>query len=245
MIIPELVKAVELDPAITARLLAIANSAYYQTTHAYTHVKDAIVRLGIVEVKQLLLPIILASFFDTKKCPKFRADLYWKQALLVALGTRKIAECAGSKMPKDLVRSAYTAGLLHNIGYLALVHLFPDDMNSYFNMVIENETSKAALKIDPGRAGYLLLSSWGVPEDICAVARDVDDRKVHRDISRAPLTTLVNFVITWYQLDFCALEATDALTAIKITTADITKAHSQLHDEIAMAEKLADMLHHY
>ena len=86
--------------AVTARLIAIANSAYFQTTHPCTHVRDAIVRLGLQETKQLLLPIVLASFFDLRKCPNFRVDEYWtmgnSSCLLVAMGARKVTECAAN-----------------------------------------------------------------------------------------------------------------------------------------------------
>jgi len=249
VVMSELVSAVELDPVVTARLIAIANSAYFQTTHPCTHVRDAIVRLGLQETKQLLLPIVFASFFDLRKCPHFHADEYWKQILLVAMGARKVAECAGNKLDETILHSAYTAGLLHNIGVLALVHIYPDEMDKLFTQVADiysnNKPVTAALGINPSEASYILLSSWKVPDEISMVARYIYSDESEIDQKYHDLTTLIRFMISWYAQDFCDTEAPHALQKIGITTPDLTKAQVLIQRETPPLVKIANMLYFY
>jgi HD-like signal output (HDOD) protein len=248
VVITELVSAVELDPVVTARLIAIANSAYFQTTHPCTHVRDAIVRLGLQETKQLLLPIVLASFFDLRKCPNFRVDEYWKQILLVAMGARKVTECAANKIDETLSHSAYTAGLFHNIGLLALVHLFPREMNRVFRQNHDFNSNydsvTAMIGIDPSEASYILLSSWGVPEVLFNVVRNIySDYPVSGKCS--DLTVLIKFMVFWYTQDFCPIQAPDELQRIGIQTQDLMKAQELIQRDLPSLVKIANMLYFY
>ena len=248
VVITELVSAAELDPVVTARLIAIANSAYFQTTHPCTHVRDAIVRLGLQETKQLLLPIVLASFFDLRKCPHFKADEYWKQLLLVSMGARKVTECAGSKIDENIAQSAYTAGLFHNIGMLALVHLYPREMNRVFRQNKDfNKNGDAittTLGIDPSEASYILLSSWGVPEEIYNVSKNIcSDNPASGNHS--DLTALIKFMVSWYTQDFCQTQAPEELQKIGILTEDLAKAQELILRDMPPLVKIASMLYFY
>ena len=249
VVIAELVSTVELEPIVTARLLAIANSAFFQTTHPCTSIRDAIVRLGLKETKQLLLPIVLASFFDLRKCPYFSVNEYWKQLLLVAMGVRHVVECAGNKITENILHSAYTAGLLHNIGLLALVHSYPKEMNQLFKQGIDinsnHELVTASLGISPSEAGYILLTSWGVPDEICMVARDAYHTNPGTGHPYPELTVLIRFLISWYAQDFCALETPEELLKIGITTPELMKAATLINRDMPPLIKIANMLNYY
>ena len=249
VVVTELVSAVELDPVVTARLIAIANSAFFQTTHPCTSTRDAVVRLGMLETKQLLMPIVLASFFDLRKCPHFHADEYWKQILLVAMGARKVVECAGNKIDEQFSQSAYTAGLFHNIGLLALVHLYPKEMNRVFRQIKDINTSydevKRMLGIDPAEASYILLSTWGVPEEIYVVARNINSADTASNNDYPALTALIRFMVAWYMQDFCPIEASAELQQIDITTRDLEKAQTLIKRDMPPLVKIASMLYFY
>jgi len=249
VVITDLVSAVELDPVVTARLISIANSALFHTTHPCTNIRDAIVRLGLQETKQLVLPIVLAAFFDLGRCPNFRVDEYWKEILLVAMGARKLCECAGDRVDETLLRSAYTAGLLHNIGVLALVHIYPEEMNQLFRQVTNIHCNNSAmaekLGIDPCEASYIVLSSWKVPDEISQVARDMyRDENASRS-SPADLTVLIRFIVNWYAEDFRGISIPYDLQGLGITSDHLMKAQTLIRRDMPPLVKIAGMLNYY
>ena len=249
VVITELVNAVELDPVVTARLISIANSALFHTTHPCTNIRDAIVRLGLQETKQLLLPIVLSEFFDLRRCPNFRADEYWKEILLVAIGARKLCESAGGRLDEQIQRSAYSAGLLHNIGLLALVHIYPEEMNALFRQVTDirckHDLVADILGIDTSEASDLLLSSWELPDEITVVARDI-----YRDESelRSPpthLTILIRFMVNWYVQDFRSIDVPYELQGLGIISEDLMKTQILIRRDMPPLVKIAGMLNYY
>jgi len=120
---------VEGDPGICAKLLGLANSAYFGLAEPVNDMGEAISRvLGVDTVRSLVLAMAIQKSFNSKECPEFDVDRFWTQSLMAAECCKKIAvtdEDAGDT-ERDL---AYAAGLCHNLGLMALTHIEPARTN--------------------------------------------------------------------------------------------------------------------
>lgn len=171
--VDDIAKMISKEPSLTARIVATANSAFYSGQRPIHSIDDAIVRLGLNRVKILASSILLADSFDTAKCPEFKLDEYWYIAVQVSFCASKIAKYLGDK---DSADAAYLAGLLHNIGLLLLVHIFPEEMGKVFGFESENPESSISeheiniLGCDHHHSGRMLLSEWQLPIESVTVA---------------------------------------------------------------------------
>ncbi len=116
---------VENDAGICAKLLGLANSAYFGLSEPVNDIGSAISRvLGVDTVRSLVLAMAVQQSFDSKKCPHFDAERFWLKSLAVAETCKKMA--ALDKLADDAERDlAYTTGLCHNLGLMALAHIDP------------------------------------------------------------------------------------------------------------------------
>ena len=113
----ELSGVIEHDQAIVARVLALANSAYYGLSGLVSSIQHASILLGQRTLGELIT-IAASSRLLSKKLKGYQLDPgdLWKHSLAVALGSRIIAE----KRDADLVEDAFIAGLLHDAGKIIL-----------------------------------------------------------------------------------------------------------------------------
>src|SRR5690606_30817792 len=78
----QLAGVIEMDPALTARLMGLSNSAYFAGSTPATSVVDAVGRvLGLDLVKNLALGVVLGGAFDTGRCSAFHAEEFWFKAV--------------------------------------------------------------------------------------------------------------------------------------------------------------------
>ena len=113
------------DPGICAKLLGLANSAYFGLSEPVNDIREAITRvLGVDTVRSLVLAMAIQQSFDTGKCPAFDVRRYWMQSLSTAECCKKLV--AEDRLASDASRElAYTAGLCHNLGLMALAFMQP------------------------------------------------------------------------------------------------------------------------
>lgn len=117
---------VESDPGICAKLLGLANSAYFGLSEPVHSIREAISRvLGVDTVRSLVLAMAIQQSFNTRKCPAFNARRFWMQSLLTAECCKKLV--MADELACDVTRDlAYTTGLCHNLGMMALAHMDAD-----------------------------------------------------------------------------------------------------------------------
>jgi HD-like signal output (HDOD) protein len=108
---------IEHDQAIVARVLALANSAYYGLSGLVSSIQHASILLGQKTLGELIT-IAASSRLLSKKLKGYQLDPgdLWKHSLAVALGSRIIAE----KKKVELAEDAFIAGLLHDAGKIIL-----------------------------------------------------------------------------------------------------------------------------
>lgn len=161
-----LVDLIDHCPTVTARLLQVANSAFFGQRRTIDNVREAIIRvLGLSLTRSLTLAFFLTDRLNTKAVPNFDAERHW----FCAIVTAKMAHEIGPTLrPKIELQALYTTGLLHNIGLLALVQTFPTQMNHLLkrdNTPLSQKTTEL-FRLDHYQAGALLVKSWGLPKNI-------------------------------------------------------------------------------
>ena len=113
----DLARVIETDQAMVARVLTLANSAYYGVSGMISSIQHASVLLGQRTLGQMIT-ISASSALLNKKLRGYdiAPDNMWKHSLACAFGAKRIAE----KSNEGMVEDAFTAGLLHDAGKIIL-----------------------------------------------------------------------------------------------------------------------------
>lgn len=154
------------DPAITAKLLMMANSGFYASPRTIADLYEAINLLGMDLVQALVLT---AHLYDQLPIPGLNLDELWKHSIAVASLAKEIAVEEGGD--RAAMSTCAIAGLLHDIGELVFLANLP---NPYYSMVRRSGGDEKALlqmeldEFGVGHAelGALILSLWGLPDDV-------------------------------------------------------------------------------
>ena len=169
--INRLCRAIEQDPGLTARLIGVANSAYFSQREPIYDLATAIIRvLGLNLVKSLSLGIALSAPFDTRACPAFPLDRYWCLAML----TSNLASQLAPQVHLDDGASDYLflGGLLHNLGELVLAHCFPRQVCAVLQQAEEYPATpldilqRDGIGFSAREAGVILGHKWHLPARI-------------------------------------------------------------------------------
>jgi HD-like signal output (HDOD) protein len=172
--IDEFARVIEKDPGLSARLIGLANSAYFGWPGGVHSIYDAIYKvLGLKLVKSLSMGIVLNKLLETKNCKGFRPEQYWFTALATAIMTQSLFPHLPSASKKN-IDTIYINGLLHNLGIAVLVHLCPAEMEEAFLRAKREDCPvtaciKQIIGIDQNYAGAWLGRRWGLPLDIVLV----------------------------------------------------------------------------
>ncbi len=170
--ISDIAALIERDPALTARLLKLCNSAAFGLRHEVASVERAAVMLGIRQIKCLSLGFMILDNSDMNIPDGFDYEHYWRRASVTAVAARALAE----KTNPILSGEAFVAGLVLDIGVLLLSSVEPDLYKSVLHTQERtNQQHPAAgarlhtieeslFGIGHPEAGRILLEHWGLPE---------------------------------------------------------------------------------
>lgn len=111
--IEEIAKKLAADQVLSAKILRLANSSYYHVSRTIGTVDDAVLMLGFMTVRTLVVSTGMAGSF--KKLPGVDLKLFWRYSLDTALVAKWLAK--RGKLNSDF---AFTVGLMHAIGQLVM-----------------------------------------------------------------------------------------------------------------------------
>ena len=162
-----IITLLQTDPVLTMGLLRVANSPLFASRQEIRDVRQAVTYLGLDLVRSLAVTAAMRGLIDTRPNPLALA--FWRHSLAAALTCRKMGGLA-SVSPE----SAYTAGLLHDVGQLGLMRLFPEYAQTVGGAVQDGESlidaETRAFGIDHCQAGRWLLSQWRLPHELQSAA---------------------------------------------------------------------------
>ncbi len=180
--IHELGDLVKMDPSFSAELLRFANSALFNVRREVTSLTAAIGIVGTDRVKTV------ATLVAVNRMMRGSARIgALRKVWLHSLATAVIAEEAAHILRMDR-ESAYTAGLLHNLGTLGLMSAYPDE---YSRMLEVSDdlgfdlltTERDLFEIDHCAAGAYLAQDWNFPDELAATIATHHDEPVAGEIS--------------------------------------------------------------
>ncbi|MBE0509965.1 MAG: HDOD domain-containing protein [Chromatiales bacterium] len=235
--IAQLAEIVEQDPAILARLIGVANSAYFSPIEPVTTAHDAIFKvLGLNTSKSLVLAIILSGPFDLSRCPSFPIRDFWLESVFAATLAQAMAPLL-KVQPKPLHGSPYLAGLLLRIGLLAMVHVYPQEMGEVLASLREQvicdpqklqELEQVAMGVDHAEVGAWLVRKWHLPGVIGVVMEHHLDPAYRGE--HWPLVVLTEFCARWSATAVRGGREEDypSLSELRVLGVDIAQAGTKL-----------------
>jgi HD-like signal output (HDOD) protein len=168
----EIVELIRLDPGIAARVLQVANSAYFsQGVRCFT-VDEAVNRVGYAQVFELVSYAVASQVFVRPlDAYGIEADELWKMSVAGALAAEALAE--RTKQDRNV---AYTIGLLHCVGMVAIDEWALSQApglrlrtTGFPREAVEHE--RALLGFTQAETGCALLKHWGFPTSISEPVR--------------------------------------------------------------------------
>lgn len=160
----EIALAVQSDPALSGRLIKLANSAAH-ISRPVVSVQEAVARQGVKAVCQLALGFSLLDQYRNGGCDAFDYPRYWSHSLLMGLAMQALAERVHVGDSSEL----FICGLLAQIGQLALATVYPQEYSAVLTAYLANPTQalasheRAQLDTDHIELGSAMMSDWGIP----------------------------------------------------------------------------------
>jgi putative nucleotidyltransferase with HDIG domain len=189
----DIANAISSDPALTSKILKVANSAYYGFAQEISSLDKAVPLLGFNMVKSLALSIgVIRSLPSQKGSSRFSRQGLWTHSLTVATAMEKL----GSRLRKGDDGYLFVIGLLHDIGKIVLDQFFCD----LFQRVLEEADDLAVYELylaertiigfDHGEVGSMLLTRWKFPTAISDPIAIHHQREVPEGINAYDITML-------------------------------------------------------
>jgi HD-like signal output (HDOD) protein len=158
------------DPAVTAKILQLANSAVFGLQLNVIHPSEAIGYLGLEATKAVVLLAHTFSSFDNLKLVRFSIEDLWRHSVCVGQSARRVAklENAGEEMAEQ----AFVAGLLHDIGKLLFAANHAGIFSKILRLAREQHCNlwEAEAQVLPGvghaELGATVLGIWGLPKSV-------------------------------------------------------------------------------
>ncbi len=162
----ELAQIISVDPALTVRILKIANSSLYGFPNPVDSLSQATALIGTNALKNIALSFVIVQDFQDAPQGSFDLTLFWRRAITAAVAAETLAEYI-SLHYQDLFVSA----LLQDIGVLIL---YLSDAATYTSLQDEKRvTGKTTCEIEQQKFGFdhsevgnHLLATWSLPETI-------------------------------------------------------------------------------
>ena len=204
--IGELAKVIAHDAGMSAKVLTVANSSAYNSGNRKVSLMQAINTLGTEVLKTLVISeSIYQTFNSFSRMPGIDFRGFWVHSLKSAVLARELAK----KMSYPYIEEAYIAGLMHDVGRLALLSAAPDDYLSIFNAKDDERlcvVETSALGITHSEAGAWLIEQWNLDSFLADSVR-YHHEPITRLKSSHPLIRLVCLahLLSDYKIDSPAL----------------------------------------
>ncbi|MEE9492631.1 MAG: HDOD domain-containing protein, partial [Gammaproteobacteria bacterium] len=173
----QLADIVKLDPVLATQILRYANSAMYGYSGKIKDLQSAIARvLGYDFVLNLALGISIGKALPIPHDGPYGLTAFWQQAVYAGRLNEVLTRLIPGKQrpPRG---TAYLAGLLQNIGWLALGNTFQSEFFLLNKMAQANpdmpqrELEKSVLGVTHDQLGAWLMETWGMPAELTAAIR--------------------------------------------------------------------------
>lgn len=170
--IEQITSLIETDPALTVRLLRLANSVFFCTAEPVATIEQAVMRIGSNHLRLMALSLSLRDTFPMGKVGSMDYERFWRSSLYQALIAKKLAQGLRTCPPEE----AFVAGLVLEVGFLIFHDLFikGKDIQTEFHFYPLQPLlgwEREHFGVDHRQVGEAALRFWRFPESIIAGQR--------------------------------------------------------------------------
>lgn len=158
-------EALSKDPVLSAKVLRVANSAYFGGQRSMASIDAAVSMIGLQALNRLIVACGVASSFEG--VAGIDLPLFWRDALVAATAANRLAPLLSAD-----AEEAYVCGLMHATGHLILCRSYPDIATAMFTgFAVVRGAELAAIELDAfgvdhPTAGALWVESLGFPQSV-------------------------------------------------------------------------------
>ena len=166
----DVARVIEVDQAITAKVLRLSNSAFFGFARRIGSVRDAVTLIGFESVRAAVAAVTtFEALGRVEESPNFSRRAFWEHCI----GCGAIARFLAGKLDMD-PHQAFVAGLMHDIGKLILDGYFPDEFALALETAEEKnstifEAEKSVNPVTHEEVGRHLAERWNLPEPLIEV----------------------------------------------------------------------------
>ncbi len=191
------------DKVLTARMIRLVNSAFWGIRRRVASIREAIVYLGLNQIRSIVLTTSLFNTFPSKN-PAFNISYIWQHGLGCALISKKIA----SLVHYPDLEKVYLGGLMHDIGKVVLSQFSIKEYDEVLEMVKEGfstfyEAENKLLGINHCDFGPWFSSQWGFSKELTeTISLHHNPEEAREDISLVSIVSLANLFCRVRGLDY-------------------------------------------
>lgn len=174
----EMAKQISVDPAMTADILKLVNSAQFMLPNKVENVVSAVSLIGLRGLRNLLLR------YGAEKTLQFEGSReLWSHSHLVAFAAYSLA--SAKKLPKAHIEDAYMGGILHDIGKVVFANVSPELMNRFQVLSGEKNIERRLIEdvfagLNHAKVGARIAEKWNFPENLVVAI------EFHHDPEKCP-----------------------------------------------------------
>lgn len=163
----DMMRAILPDQSMCATILKIANSAFFGLPRQVSTIERAVMVLGFEEIRNIVLgKAVFTSFQKMPKQSKEETDLFWDHSFTCGIAAKIIAADLGHSSSEMFI-----AGLIHDIGKLAMLMTFPQDYSLLFELSKPHQFRNVLHEYEEystshDEIGRRILTRWLFPEKL-------------------------------------------------------------------------------
>lgn len=239
------------DVALSAKILKVANSAFYSFPQQIGSIKQAVSILGTNAVRSLVLSFSFLTMKRGKFKTTFNFEKFWERSLASAVAAKLILQ----KVKDADTEEIFVSGLLQNLGELIVARTLPDRYDEIIRQVEEQKKSGVAaeeelLGLQHAELGYQVARHWGFPEVLLQPiihhhnphGYTGDDKKINQTIRAVYLSDLLtNILFSDIPEIYHARFRDEAKKLLHLSDADIESILSEFHLQVEQAGVYFDL----
>lgn len=167
----QMAELLSLDQALAARVLQLANSPFYGVSGRIRSIRDGVMILGLRQLGTLVMAAGMTRQFDLLHGKALQLDIFCRHAIASAVASRALARLHGLDEA-----AAFTAGLLHDVGRLALDRCLPEGMAHVVLWAVQHDLShsqaeRQLLGWEHSEVGGWVSEHWRFSSDVVEAIR--------------------------------------------------------------------------
>jgi HD-like signal output (HDOD) protein len=163
----EIGEVISLDPALSAQLLRLVNSAFYSFPKKIDTLSRAVSIIGMKELRSLILSASATSVFNKIAPDLIDMNDFWQRSVYTGLAAKKISRRAKQGKGETL----FLTGLLHDVGKIVLFNSLPEEATLALERSRENQeplhlVEREVFGFTSPEVGAELLKMWRLGENL-------------------------------------------------------------------------------